>query len=120
MCLNFFEGKGYSETFTVHMQLIKELLTANPQICLTVNTDEICIACPNNLNGICKSAEKVEKYDRAVLECCGLEEGQQISFSDFSELVKHNILEKDKREIICGDCSWSDICVIKKDNNRVQ
>jgi hypothetical protein len=98
------------------MQMVKEMLTTNPQVYLTVQTDVICTACPNNLNGICKSDAKVKKYDCAVLECCGLEEGTQMSFFDFSELVKGKILEKDKREIICGDCSWNDICVTKTPN----
>jgi hypothetical protein len=112
MCLYFFEGKGYSDSFTAHMKEVKEFLESNnPQVSLTLQTDEICTVCPNNVNGTCKSAAKVRKYDCEVLRYCGLEEGQQMSFFDFSEHVKGNILEKDKREIICGDCSWSDVCV---------
>jgi hypothetical protein len=111
MCLYFFEGKGYSEEFTTHMQIVKEFLNANPKVHLTVQTDSICIACPNNTDGVCKSAAQVEKYDRAVLKCCGLEEGQELSFFSFSEIVKEKIFDKGKREEICGRCQWSGICL---------
>jgi hypothetical protein len=110
MCLYFFEGKGYSEEFTAHMQRVKKFLTGDPKVHLTIQTDSICMACPNNTDGICQSAAQVEKYDRAVLSCCGLEEGQELSFFSFSELVKEKIFDKGKREEICGGCEWSDIC----------
>jgi hypothetical protein len=110
MCLYFFVGKGYSEDFSAHMQRVKEFLAADPEVHLTVSTDSICIACPHNINGICENAAQVEKYDRAVLSCCGLEEGQELSFFTFSDLVKRNIFDEEKREEICGECRWSDIC----------
>jgi hypothetical protein len=110
MCLSFFEGKGYSEGFTAHMQEMKEYLMTDPQVRLVVATDEICHACPHNADGICQSAGKVERYDRAVLVCCDLEEGQEMSFLCFSRLVEENILTKGRRSEICGDCRWNWIC----------
>jgi hypothetical protein len=110
MCLYFFEGKGYSEGFVANMQRVKDVLATNPKVHLTVQTDSICMACPNNIDGICQSAAQVEKYDRAVLSCCGLEEGQELPFFSFSRLIKEKIFDKDRREEICGRCQWSDIC----------
>jgi hypothetical protein len=110
MCLYFFEGKGYSEGFVANMQRVKNVLATNPKVHLTVRTDSICMACPNNIDGICQSTAQVERYDRVVLSCCGLEEGQELPFFSFSRLIKEKIFDKGRREEICGRCQWSDIC----------
>jgi hypothetical protein len=113
MCLSYFQGKGYSEGFTGHMQEMKELLETDPQVKLVVETDEICAACPNNENGTCRSREKVEGYDRAVLEYCGLKEGQELSYLSFAHQVQEQILAKGQRPRICGNCQWDSLCYDK-------
>ncbi len=79
-------------------------------ITLTLSADSVCGSCPNNINGICNTAEKVAGYDRAVLEKCGFREGQMIPYGEFISTVKSSILDKNLREEICGDCSWNEIC----------
>lgn len=112
MCLAFFEGKGYSDGFTAHMTYIQNrLLREDPEVHLCPETDEICARCPNNENGVCSAAEKVDRYDRAVLEQCGLTPGQLIRWSSFSRLVDEHILSPGLRETICGNCQWNDVCV---------
>ena len=110
MCLAFFIGNGYSTGFTAHMQEMLELFTKGADVCLTVKTDEICSACPNNSQGICEAAEKVKRYDNAVLAECGLKEGQKLAFPEFTEAVQKKIIETAKRTKICGDCQWNRIC----------
>lgn len=111
ICLAFFEGKGYSDCFSAHMAQVQDwLLTDDPDVCLSPETDEICSCCPNNESGICKTAEKVDRYDRAVLERCGLTPGQQLNWSRFSDLVEKHILSTAQRTSICGDCQWSKLC----------
>lgn len=110
MCLAFFIGNGYSTGFTAHMQEMLELFTKGADVCLTVKTDEICSACPNNSQGICEAAEKVKRYDNAVLAECGLKEGQKLAFPEFTEAVQKKIIETGKRTKICGDCQWNRIC----------
>ena len=112
MCLAFFEGKGYSDGFTAHMaQVQQRLLREDPEVCLCPETDEICSRCPNNESGVCSAAEKVDRYDRAVLAQCGLTPGLRIRWSRFSRLVDEHILSPGLRERICGDCQWNDVCV---------
>lgn len=110
MCFSFFEGKGYSGEFTNNMQRIKEQLDKNPEVILLDEVDEVCVGCPNNLEGICASSEKVQDYDRQVLERCYLEAGMQIRWKDFESKVRENILNRGKREEICTDCEWNEIC----------
>ena len=137
MCLAFFIGNGYSNEFTAHMQEMLDLFTKGADVCLTVKTDEICSACPNNgegicaaakkvrlhvgideicsacpnnCEGVCEAAEKVKRYDNEVLVECGLKEGQKLAFPEFTEAVQKKIIETGKRTKICGDCQWNRIC----------
>ena len=111
MCLAFFIGNGYSGGFTAHMQEMLDLFMEGADVCLTVKTDEICSACPNNSQGICEAAEKVKRYDDAVLAECGLKEGQELAFLEFTEAVQKKIIQNGKRLEICGDCQWNRICL---------
>ena len=68
MCLQFFEGKGYSSSFTKNMAYILDHLEReDPDICLVVGPDRICSACPHQKDGLCDAEEKTENYDRSVL-----------------------------------------------------
>lgn len=110
MCLCFFKGKGYSAEFVEHMTSLSNELKEDPLIRLSNETDIVCEKCPNNDNGRCKTAEKVARYDRLVLKECGLTVGTVIRFNDFRALVCDKIINKGKRECICGDCEWNEFC----------
>ena len=116
MCFQFYEGKGYSEDFTDHMGRIIRECEADPQqmLLLNVETDVVCENCPNNEDGICTSQDKVERYDKAVLDACGLHDGSEISYEDFIRIVSENIIDAGIRSDICGDCTWDYICREKK------
>ena len=113
MCLYFFEGKGYSNTFSEHMARVKEELLQNngeALLELVTQTDDICSACPHNRNGNCETYGKVNAYDAGVLAYCGLESGQRITFHELEALVETKILQEGNSRKICGDCEWSSIC----------
>ncbi|MCC8051873.1 MAG: DUF1284 domain-containing protein [Clostridiales bacterium] len=84
------------------------------QIRLVTHTDEICSACPNNLNGSCRDSEKVRKFDCGVLDSCGLTEEQILEFDEFASLVQAHILSAGRRAEICGGCQWESICANRK------
>lgn len=110
MCLAFFEGKGYSEGFTSHMQTVLDRMQENPMLELVTEHDIVCGACPNLQGGLCNTPELVLEYDRQVLTRCGLEEHMQIPWAAFSALVTERILSPGQREEICGDCPWTAVC----------
>lgn len=124
MCLAYFEGKGYSVEFTVHMQNMLEILTkkkgfgenvnGGAKVRLTVCTDEICTACPNNIGALCREETRVRMFDQGVLETCQLEEGQVLDFEAFAGLVQRHIIDAGKRQDICGGCQWESICANKE------
>ena len=111
LCIQFFEGKGYSPEFVQHMtNMISFLNTYNPIITLTVGTDNICSHCPHNLANFCESEEKVRGFDMAVLQYCNLSDNSQLHWNTFQETVKALILHQGLLTNICGDCQWSEIC----------
>ena len=67
-----------------------------------------------NEKGCCSSFSLVEAYDNAVLELCGLENGQIMEFDDFTDVVQKKILASGKRKEICGNCQWNSICESQK------
>lgn len=110
MCLAFFEGKGYSQGFTAHMQTVLDGMRTDPMLELVTEGDVVCTACPNLREGLCVTAELVLSFDRKVLSLCGLKEHQQLPWSEFSRLVSQHILIPGRRENICGCCEWNPIC----------
>lgn len=116
MCFAFFQGKGYSPAFTENMRTMKEALNKDPEVVLVCGGDDVCARCPNFQAGECRDAAsgessgKAEDYDRQVLSCCGLTEGTKIRWKAFSKLVQDKILLAGKRETICGDCKWNELC----------
>ncbi|MCR5415351.1 MAG: DUF1284 domain-containing protein [Pseudobutyrivibrio sp.] len=118
MCFQFYEGKGYSKDFTDHMgRVIKEMENAPEQkITLTVSTDLVCSNCPNNEENKCNSFGQVKRYDEGVLQACGLEDGESISYENFIKVVKEKVIDTGVRKKICGDCGWNYICSKKEAN----
>lgn len=114
MCLAYFEGKGYSGEFTAHMGEMLKIFQNNVPVHLVVGADEICRKCPNRRGENCTPDSNADTFDRAVLELCGLREGEELSFLEFADRVQSSILGKGLRESICGGCRWNDICTQRK------
>lgn len=111
LCSEFFRGNGYSEEFTENMAGTLDILSGgSKEILLTVGTDIICRRCPHNLRGICETAEKVRRYDLAVLSLCGLSEGDTVGWSRLQRLVREKIILCGKLSAVCGDCAWFGFC----------
>lgn len=52
----------------------------DPYITLTGGTDCICASCPHSLSHVCDAAEKVQRYDSAVLMFCDAEKMSLIRY----------------------------------------
>lgn len=110
LCTHYFEGKGYSDIFSSHMAKIIELLDTNPMVEIITECDEICQKCPNLIEGVCNTADKVNDYDQAVLGKCNLKANTEINWLDFKNQVVKNIIANGKIKEICADCEWTEIC----------
>lgn len=110
LCTYFFEGKGYSDDFSHNMTEVIEKLAQNPTVKIVSHGDLICSHCPNLTDGICKTPEKVNKYDRRVMELCQIKDGCSLLWQEFSSMVKEKIIDTGKIKTVCSDCQWSEIC----------
>lgn len=111
LCAGFFRGKGYSETFVENMeQIVGTLRGSDPLLTLRGAPDAVCRSCPHNRDGVCDSADKVARYDAAVLRLTGLADSAALHWSELNALVRGRILAPDKLGEVCGDCRWYAIC----------
>lgn len=111
LCAEFFVGKGYSDEFAENMAAVLKMLDENdPQTVPKADMDLICGHCPNNKGDCCTSEEKVRRYDKKVLEICGIPEGTALSWAEYRRLLRGKIIEAGRLKEVCGDCRWADIC----------
>ena len=116
LCLQGFQGYGYSEDFISNMTCINELRKDEDcVITLTDKTDDICTFCPNLNDDICenkKQDEMIERMDREVLQ--KLDSKKEYNaielFEDASE--KFNTIKS--VENICLGCKWREECLFYK------
>ena len=112
LCIQGFQGYGYSESFTKNMDEISKLLKdENVTVKLCDYPDDICKECPNLNDGVCINSENnklIVDMDNEVLEKIGF-----INVADSNELFinLNNILSKEDIMSICGDCRWIDKCL---------
>lgn len=116
LCLQGFQGYGYSEDFIKNMTRINEMRKSkNCIITLTNKKDDICSSCPNLKNNICeneKQNEIIEKMDDAVLLKLDLNK-EYDAVELFDEVsLKFNTLKS--VENICTGCKWSEKCLFYK------
>lgn len=111
LCIRFFEGKGYNSDFTEHMAATIECFK-EPEKCVVLveGKDEICRKCPNYLGNGCRQQEKVQRYDKSVIQITGVSYGEGIELEKLQKLVEHRIMETGRFRDICGDCGWAAIC----------
>lgn len=114
LCLQFFEGKGYSDEFVENMMHIKRKLEQeNPAVHIIEGTDDICANCPNNIEGKCKNEESVRGHDSRVYTEVAGQIGKKASWEEITNAIRKNIIEAGKIRQVCVQCQWSDICFKK-------
>lgn len=118
LCIQLFEGKGYSPEFTDNMYEVINRLTDSSDIMLNSSCDTLCSKCPNSKGNVCETEEKIRIYDTNVLNTCSLEQGYVYSWDYASEIAKKQILEKGIIQDICIDCGWKNICYKKAEGMK--
>ena len=118
VCAQFFEGKGYSDQFTKHMRsVLAALKSTDPVVTITGGCDCICAECPNQINGVCTSDEKVRGIDRCAANKMDLDFGAAVRWSRLCSLAVQTIIRPDLLRDVCGDCEWIGLCAGKEKNN---
>lgn len=110
LCIRYFEGKGYSDSFVKNMTSLIEQLNSDTEIMLVCEKDEVCKCCPNHENKQCNFQDKVLRYDRSVLEAIGGREYDRMTYGQFHSRIQEQIMNENRFFQICGDCEWSELC----------
>ncbi len=120
LCLPLFEGKGYSDSFSVNMARIKEKAEGSEEkIRFICGFDSICEGCPNKSEKGCllneDSEENIEEKDRYIAELLGLESGFTAQYKTALKTAAEKI-DRNEFEKICGECRWckAGICCFEK------
>ncbi len=116
LCLQGFQGYGYSKDFVLNMTKINELRKSKDcTVILTNEADDICSACPNLKNNLCENEnqnETIVKMDNKILSKLNREE-EYNSIDLFNEVYqKFNSLNS--VQSICDECKWADKCLFYK------
>jgi hypothetical protein len=121
LCLQGFQGYGYSQKFLDHLSEIVDKITNNSQLFLEITNypDVICDQCPNLSDFQCNLpvGEKViREMDKLVIKKLGIFKGY-IGESK-TILEKTYTLEENDAKIICRNCGWQKNCTWYKKKAR--
>lgn len=113
LCLQGFQGYGYSEKFVLNMAHINELRKSkNTFISLTDECDDICTSCPNLKNNICENEKQnniIKKMDNEVLS--KLDINKEYNALELFEEVSFKFNTLNSVENICVGCKWNEKCL---------
>ena len=110
LCTENFVGEGYSDDFSKNMTRVLKELRENPKVKLLTDLDDIFGPCRENLGHNCKNDDLVKSYDKRVLEFLNLSQDEIYSWEDIKKLACDIIFSKNRREEICGECQWNELC----------
>jgi hypothetical protein len=115
LCLQGFQGYGYSEEFVENMTHIKNLIEKEDiKIRISNKPDDICQSCPNlSSDNICKDLnynEKIKKMDNEVIKKLNIK-NEEINSSELFEKVNSIFNSKETIIPICDNCLWLKECL---------
>lgn len=112
LCILGFLGLGYDEKFIKGMERVIRKIKENPdlKIKLMRGCDDICRACPFNIDGRCQnevvgSEERVRERDSQVAARLDIKAGDVLTIKEILDSVKEKIKPGDL-PVICQDCPW--------------
>lgn len=117
LCMQGFQGYGYSNDFTNHLQNIVTQLRTNPNTLIQVvaECDTICDGCPNLNESKCQkdnadSDSLIKNIDFNVLKHVGIDADSIMEFSLVIEKINEVLKNRAQLVDICGDCQWIEKC----------
>jgi len=112
LCIPGFRGLGYDEKFIQGMKRVVQKIRENPklEIKLIEGCDDICSACPFNIDGCCENEvvggeERVRERDRQVAVRLDIKAGDVLIIKEVLNLLKEKIKPGDL-PVICKGCPW--------------
>ncbi|AJA48993.1 hypothetical protein CPAST_c29270 [Clostridium pasteurianum DSM 525 = ATCC 6013] len=112
LCMQGFQGYGYSSKFVIHMSEIVNYIRENLdcKIRLINSCDDICSACFKNRYNQCIDKE-VYNMDNIVLTKLELGNGDIIRAKEGFDIVNDRLNTEEDVKDICRDCRWTEKCL---------
>lgn len=120
LCIQGFQGYGYSEEFLENMKKIhKKIISNEENIQLVTGPDDICKSCPNLNNDKCKNNKEnqiILKMDMIVLDkVLNKENKKEYNPSELFKIVNNSFKRKKDIKEVCIGCMWFNKCIwVKK------
>lgn len=108
LCLQLYEGKGYSDAFCTKMDKVVRELLQRPQslVRLVVGGDELCETCPHYQGAQCTlGQDNVVERDLEVLRAFSLQPEQSIAYAQIIARMRANLSQETFLQI-CAHCQW--------------
>lgn len=112
LCALCFQGRGYSPAFVANFQAMMDVLNsptgdATP-IDIVKHTDSICEPCPNRVEKICATEEKISILDNAHANALAIRSNEQITWGKAKQAIAEKISLETFHKI-CATCSWKSL-----------
>jgi len=116
LCLQKYTGHGYNEEFVERMDTVIDIIKSDPDVPveLVCGEDMLCEACPNNIDSVCSSEDKVVSIDEKVMNKSELSYGMTDTWNNLSNCAAGVIRDTEQFEDTCGACQWYNICITTK------
>ncbi len=121
LCMQGFQGYGYSRDFQHNLEKIIKYLDSNPhcRLKVVVDADVICLECPHIKDVISNmSPTSIAAMDLKILKKLDLEVGTtKTANKPFSKV--NEALNLEDFQDICGECSWKEKCLLYQSKIRL-
>jgi hypothetical protein len=111
MCSLGFQGKGYSDDFTVNMAGIVDRLRGPDgdatALEITPQADAICAPCPHKQGLGCVKDAQIRALDQRHAQILGLDAGARLTWGEAQARIVARIAPGDLATL-CAGCQWLD------------
>ncbi len=122
LCIQGFQGYGYTQDFASHMQRVTSFLKSNLlyNLQIVLEFDELCSQCPHDVDGRCARGfmDEINKVDRLVIQKANLDLRHSYTVSEAFSTVNQN-LDHNHIISICSGCSWQNICLFYIEKTKI-
>jgi hypothetical protein len=111
ICLHFFSGEGYDQTF---IDNLRNTLNAVKSEGLTIGRggDDVCGKCPYLINNACQYSEnadaEIREMDRKALALLDLAVEKSVTWDGIQNIIPD--IFSDWFRSYCSDCEWITVC----------
>lgn len=118
LCMEGFQGYGYSGEFTENMAEVVDEYKSNSEVEVIQGVDVICQFCPFQVEGECKKVKDVMAFDLEVLKVLGLNPGDRMRREEVAPIIWTMRAINGVMAEYCQKCEWKVVCALQAKEKR--